>query len=117
MLANKPLDTRCVCGDIVHALPLAQSTVSQHLKVLKETGWVQGEIDGPRVCYCIVEGIMQYYMTLMKRFIGGIMRNVEIIDIEEEIMFTVSEKAREMVKEFFKHRQELSPVRIVKTSG
>jgi DNA-binding transcriptional ArsR family regulator len=70
MLANKPLDTRCVCGDIVHALPLAQSTVSQHLKVLKETGWVQGEIDGPRVCYCIVEGIMQYYMTLMKRFIG-----------------------------------------------
>ncbi len=45
------------------------------------------------------------------------MKNVEIIDIEEEIMFTVSEKAREMVKEFFKHRQELSPVRIVKTSG
>lgn len=70
MLANRPPDARCVCGDIVDALPLAQSTVSQHLKVLKETGWVQGEIDGPRVCYCIVEGIMQYYMTLMKRFLG-----------------------------------------------
>lgn len=38
MLENKPLDERCVCGDIVNALPLAQSSVSQHLKVLKETG-------------------------------------------------------------------------------
>lgn len=43
----------CVCGDIVEELPLAQSTVSQHLKVLKEAGLVQGAIDGPRVCYCI----------------------------------------------------------------
>lgn len=45
--------TSCVCGEIVEAMPLAQSTVSQHLKILKETGLVQGEIDGPRVCYCI----------------------------------------------------------------
>ncbi|MEZ6151079.1 MAG: metalloregulator ArsR/SmtB family transcription factor [Pirellulaceae bacterium] len=43
----------CVCGEIVEEMPLAQSTVSQHLKILKETGLVQGEIDGPRVCYCI----------------------------------------------------------------
>lgn len=43
----------CVCGDIVDELPLAQSTVSQHLKVLKEAGLVRGEIDGPRVCYCV----------------------------------------------------------------
>ena len=43
----------CVCGDLVDALPLAQSTVSQHLKVLKAAGLVQGTIDGPRVCYCI----------------------------------------------------------------
>ncbi len=43
----------CICGDIVDELPLAQSTVSQHLKVLKEAGLVRGEIDGPRVCYCI----------------------------------------------------------------
>lgn len=43
----------CVCGEIVEVMPLAQSTVSQHLKILKETGLVQGEIDGPRVCYCI----------------------------------------------------------------
>lgn len=43
----------CVCGRIVSALPLAQATVSQHLKVLKDAGFVQGEIDGPRVCYCL----------------------------------------------------------------
>lgn len=43
----------CMCGEIVEEMPLAQSTVSQHLKILKETGLVQGEIDGPRVCYCI----------------------------------------------------------------
>lgn len=43
----------CVCGDLVDAMPLAQSTVSQHLKVLKAAGLVQGTIDGPRVCYCI----------------------------------------------------------------
>ena len=43
----------CVCGDIVDELPLAQSTVSQHLKELKEAGLIQGEIEGKRVCYCI----------------------------------------------------------------
>jgi ArsR family transcriptional regulator len=43
----------CICGEIVEVLPLAQSTVSQHLKVLKDAGWIQGEVDGPRVCYCL----------------------------------------------------------------
>lgn len=43
----------CVCGEIVDELPLAQSTVSQHLKILKESELIQGEIDGQRVCYCI----------------------------------------------------------------
>ncbi len=43
----------CICGDIVDELPLAQSTVSQHLKVLKDAGLIRGEIDGPRVCYCV----------------------------------------------------------------
>ena len=71
MLENKPPEQRCVCGEIVDALPLAQSSVSQHLKVLKETGWIQGEIDGPRVCYCTVEGIMEYYLALMKRSLRG----------------------------------------------
>ena len=43
----------CVCGEIVDQLPLAQSTVSQHLKILKESELIQGEVDGPKVCYCI----------------------------------------------------------------
>ena len=43
----------CVCGDLVGEIPLAQSTVSQHLKQLRDAGLIQGEIDGPRVCYCI----------------------------------------------------------------
>jgi ArsR family transcriptional regulator len=43
----------CVCGEIVDCLPLAQSTVSQHLKILKESGLIQGKVDGPKVCYCI----------------------------------------------------------------
>lgn len=45
----------CVCGDIVDELPLSQSTVSQHLKELKELGLIKGEIEGVRVCYCIDE--------------------------------------------------------------
>jgi ArsR family transcriptional regulator len=44
--------TACICGDIVDELPLAQSTVSQHLKVLKDAGLIRGQVDGPRVCYC-----------------------------------------------------------------
>ena len=43
----------CICGEIVEILPLAQSTVSQHLKELKNAGLVDGSIDGPRSCYCI----------------------------------------------------------------
>lgn len=43
----------CICGAIVEVLPLAQSTVSQHLKELKNAGLVKGTIDGPRSCYCI----------------------------------------------------------------
>lgn len=43
----------CVCGDLVELLPLAQATVSRHLKALKDAGFVQGEIDGPRACYCL----------------------------------------------------------------
>ena len=45
----------CVCGDIVDELPLSQSTVSQHLKELKNVGLIKGDIEGPSVCYCIDE--------------------------------------------------------------
>lgn len=43
----------CVTGEVVDGLPLAQSTVSEHLRILRESGLVQGEIDGPRTRYCI----------------------------------------------------------------
>jgi ArsR family transcriptional regulator len=43
----------CICGEIVDVLPLAQSTVSQHLKELKNAGLINGAVDGPRSCYCI----------------------------------------------------------------
>jgi DNA-binding transcriptional ArsR family regulator len=47
----------CVCGDIVDELPLSQSTVSQHLKELKEVGLIKGDIEGTSVCYCIDEKV------------------------------------------------------------
>lgn len=56
MLAQKKA---CVCGDLVDELPLAQATVSQHLKELKRIGIIRGDIDPPRVCYCINETVWQ----------------------------------------------------------
>jgi DNA-binding transcriptional ArsR family regulator len=55
----------CICGELVLDLPLAQSTVSQHLKALKEAGLIQGEIDGPRSKYCINK---KNFVKLMKLF-------------------------------------------------
>ena len=57
--------TACICGDIVDELPLAQSTVSQHLKVLKEVGLIRGEVDGPRVCYCIEPRVLRRLKVLV----------------------------------------------------
>lgn len=70
MLEIKP-PKKCVCGDIVNALPLAQSSVSQHLKVLKETGWIKAKNNGPYVRYWIVEGIIDYYLDLIKQSLKG----------------------------------------------
>jgi len=55
----------CVCGEIVDGLPLAQATVSQHLKVLKEAGLIAGEVDGPRVCYCVNPKVVQRIKDLI----------------------------------------------------
>lgn len=46
---------KCICGDIVDELPLAQATVSQHLKELKTAGLIKGEVEGTSICYCIDE--------------------------------------------------------------
>jgi predicted transcriptional regulator len=55
----------CVCGDIVNELPLAQATVSQHLKELKSANMIQGTIEGKSICYCInpaqVQEILNYF--------------------------------------------------------
>jgi len=56
----------CICGVIVSDLPLAQATVSQHLKVLKHAGLIRGEVDGPRVCYCIDPAAIRRLQTLIQ---------------------------------------------------
>ena len=58
----------CVCGQIVLDLPLAQATVSQHLKVLKQAGIIRGQVDGPRVCYCLDPKVLKR----VKELIGGL---------------------------------------------
>ncbi|MCC6213479.1 MAG: winged helix-turn-helix transcriptional regulator [Polyangiaceae bacterium] len=55
----------CICGDIVSVLPLAQSTVSQHLKSLKSAGLIRGEVDGPRVCYCVEPAALRRLRALV----------------------------------------------------
>lgn len=55
----------CICGDIVDELPLAQSTVSQHLKVLKDAGLVRGDIEGARVCYCLEPAALRRLRALV----------------------------------------------------
>ena len=64
----------CVCGDLVDVLPLAQSTISQHLKELKSTGIIQGDIEGPRINYCINENAWEeaksYLVEIMNSYQG-----------------------------------------------
>jgi len=54
----------CICGSLVDRLPLAQSTVSQHLKVLRDTGLIRGEIEGPRTCYCLDREAVEKFAEL-----------------------------------------------------
>lgn len=65
----------CICGDIVEELPLSQSTVSQHLKELKESGLITGEIEGVKMCYCIDEKewekAKQYLNSLLNCSVSG----------------------------------------------
>ncbi len=53
----------CICGDIVNELPLAQPTVSQHLKELKNAGLIKGDIEGNTICYCIDEKVLNKLKT------------------------------------------------------
>ena len=65
MLARR---TTCVCGEIAGEFPLAQSTVSQHLKVLKNAGLICGEVDGQRICYCLEPRALRR----LKALVGGL---------------------------------------------
>jgi len=60
--------TTCICGDMVDELSLAQSTVSQHLKVLKDVGLIRGDVDGPRSCYCVEPRTLRRLRALL----GGV---------------------------------------------
>jgi ArsR family transcriptional regulator, arsenate/arsenite/antimonite-responsive transcriptional repressor len=55
----------CICGEIVDVLDLAQSTVSQHLKVLKDAGLIRGDVDGPRTCYCVQPRVLRRLKALV----------------------------------------------------
>lgn len=62
-LAEKQM---CICGEIVEVLPLAQSTVSQHLKELKNIGLISGEIEGVKSCYCINWTKLDYFSSIFQ---------------------------------------------------
>lgn len=61
----------CICGDIVNELPLAQPTVSRHLKELKEAGIIKGNVEGTSICYCLneetVSELLSYMIGLLKQ--------------------------------------------------
>ncbi|MFQ5708159.1 MAG: ArsR/SmtB family transcription factor [bacterium] len=65
----------CVCGEIVDLLPLAQSTVSQHLQELKKIGVIQGAIEGPKSCYCINWTRLNNYVELVAKFLADLRRD------------------------------------------
>ena len=58
----------CICGDLVDELGLAQATISQHLKELKNVGIIQGTIEGTSVCYCIEPKVWKQFKTAFETF-------------------------------------------------
>jgi DNA-binding transcriptional ArsR family regulator len=60
----------CICGDIVNELPLAQPTVSQHLKELKNAGLIKGEVEGNSICYCIDEKNWNKFHKILNALFG-----------------------------------------------
>ncbi len=60
----------CMCGSIVDELPLSQSTVSQHLRELKQAGLIKGEIEGTKVCYCLNDAAFMEARKLLGEFLN-----------------------------------------------
>jgi ArsR family transcriptional regulator len=57
---------QCICGEIVNRFPLAQSTISQHLRMLKDAGLIQGTIEGSRTCYCVDHDRLNTFKNMAK---------------------------------------------------
>jgi len=66
----------CVCGDLVHELPLSQSTVSQHLAELKKVGLIKGTISGPNTCYCINKERLDSAKNKLNALLGSSLSSV-----------------------------------------
>ena len=62
----------CICGEIVDIFPFSQSTISQHLKILKESGIVCGEIEGPKTCYCVDDNVLNEFKKYVSNLKSGI---------------------------------------------
>jgi predicted transcriptional regulator len=65
----------CICGDIVTELPLAQPTISQHLKELKNACIIQGTIEGKSICYCLNADTLQILQTFFSKIITKVDKN------------------------------------------
>ena len=65
----------CICGDFVNELPLAQATVSQHLKELKNAGLIKGSIEGTSICYCLDEAVVNSLKTYFETITNTIKTN------------------------------------------
>ena len=64
---------RCVCGEVVEVMPLAQATVSQHLKILKEAGLIDGLIEGRNSCYCLDPDGIAELQAMLDRLLGELL--------------------------------------------
>lgn len=82
---------KCVCGEIVRHLPLAQSTVSQHLKVLRDAGLITGTIEGPRSCYCLDRAGFKELAHLLAPLLATIERGPAMRDSPEILVSEVSD--------------------------
>jgi ArsR family transcriptional regulator, arsenate/arsenite/antimonite-responsive transcriptional repressor len=75
---------KCICGDIVNELPLAQPTVSQHLRELKEAGLIRGNIEGTSICYCINAPVFEKFIGMLQLLMpvcSSIISHPELCDI------------------------------------
>lgn len=66
-------ENTCICGDLVNALPLAQPTISQHLKELKNAGLIKGTVEGQAICYCLdtntINKLQRYFLNLSTKLL------------------------------------------------